>query len=92
MNGYKDWQKTPFTNGNHSFVPDSCCKEVKPGCGDISSGTDHINIDVSTMSYFQPRLGTVIFFVHGVSSFMIVVNQLFCSIMICSDEWLALKA
>lgn len=45
VNGYLDWQKTPFTNGNHSFVPDSCCKEVKPGCGDISSGTDHINID-----------------------------------------------
>ena len=49
--GYKDWQKTPFTHGNHSIVPDSCCKEVKQGCGDISAGTENINIGV-TAFYF----------------------------------------
>ncbi|CAH3184594.1 unnamed protein product [Porites lobata] len=33
VNGYKDWRKTPFTNGSHSIVPDSCCKEMKSECG-----------------------------------------------------------
>ena len=32
--GYKDWQRTRFTQGNHSIVPDSCCKEVKTHCGE----------------------------------------------------------
>lgn len=45
VNGYKDWQTTPFTEGNHTFVPDSCCKEVKTGCGVIPGGTDTSKIN-----------------------------------------------
>ncbi|XP_073245153.1 CD63 antigen-like [Porites lutea] len=33
VNGYEDWQTTPFTNGTHGIVPDSCCKKMKSGCG-----------------------------------------------------------
>ena len=57
VNGYKDWQRTPFTKGNHTFVPDSCCKEVKTGCGVIPGGTDtsKINTEVTilTISTYQ---------------------------------------
>lgn len=42
VNSYEDWQRTPFTGGNHSFVPDSCCKVVTKGCGNISKGTSNI--------------------------------------------------
>ena len=45
VNDYRDWRRTPFTAGNHTFVPDSCCKEVQPGCGVIPDGTDTDNIN-----------------------------------------------
>ena len=49
VNGYEDWQTTPFTNGSHSIVPDSCCKEVKSKCGNKFS-KDDIYTDVSLKS------------------------------------------
>lgn len=60
VNNYKDWQRTPFTGGNHTFVPDSCCKEVKTGCGVIPGGTDtsKINTEVHvTVLTISPYLG-----------------------------------
>ncbi|EDO47592.1 predicted protein [Nematostella vectensis] len=33
INGFKDWQRSYYTKGNHSIVPDSCCKTVSKGCG-----------------------------------------------------------
>jgi len=32
-NGYEDWQRSTFARGNHSIVPDSCCREPKKDCG-----------------------------------------------------------
>ena len=49
VNGYEDWQTTRFSNGSHSIVPDSCCKEMKSGCGNKFS-KDDIYTDVSLKS------------------------------------------
>lgn len=55
VNSYEDWQRTPFTGGNHSFVPDSCCKVVTKGCGNISAGTSNIYTEVSLCLFFVGR-------------------------------------
>ncbi|XP_031573557.1 CD63 antigen-like [Actinia tenebrosa] len=34
VNNYTDWQRSPFSNGSHDKVPDSCCHDKKPGCGE----------------------------------------------------------
>lgn len=39
---YKDWQESPFTNKSDGVVPESCCKKMESGCGDISSSQDSI--------------------------------------------------
>lgn len=35
---YTDWEKAKLYNGNHSVVPDSCCREMKAGCGNFAPG------------------------------------------------------
>lgn len=33
---YTDWQLAKVFNGNHSVVPDSCCREMTIGCGNFA--------------------------------------------------------
>lgn len=83
--GYKDWQKTPFTRGNHSIVPDSCCKEVKQGCGDISAVTENINIGGcydKTLDLLRGNL--LIIFGLGVAVAVIqLLSMIFALVLIC---------
>lgn len=46
MNGYIDWRRIFFIDGNYIFVFDSCCKEVKIGCGVILDGIDISKINM----------------------------------------------
>lgn len=82
---YTDWWKTPFTQGNHSRVPDSCCKEVKKNCGDISAGTENIYKEgcyAKTLKLLRDNL--IIICGIGVAVAVIqLVSMIFALVLIC---------
>lgn len=84
VNGYKDWQTTPFTNGNHTIVPDSCCKEMKSGCG-IKFSTDNIYTEgcyKKTLKLLQDNL----MIIGGIGIAVAVIqllSMIFSMVLIC---------
>ncbi|KAJ7373773.1 hypothetical protein OS493_011382 [Desmophyllum pertusum] len=85
VNNYTDWRRSHFTNGNPSFVPDSCCKEMNPGCGDISEGTDNINTEgcyKKTLALLRDNL--IIICGIGVAVAVIqLLSMIFALVLIC---------
>lgn len=87
VNGYTDWQRTPFTGGNHTFVPDSCCKDVKPGCGVIPGGTD--TSKVNTEGCYQKTLDLLrdnLIIICGIGVAVAVIqllSMIFALVMMC---------
>lgn len=85
VNGYRDWRNTPFTDGNHSKVPDSCCKEVKPKCGDTSVVTGNIYTEgcyKKTLNLLRDNL-TIIFGIGVAVAVIQLLSMIFALVLIC---------
>ncbi|XP_078345869.1 tetraspanin-4-like [Oculina patagonica] len=87
VNDYTDWRRSSFSGGNHTRVPDSCCKDVKPGCGKIPGGTDTSNINTEgcykkTLALLRDNL--IIICGIGVAVAVIqLLSMIFALVMIC---------
>lgn len=85
VNGYKDWQNAPFTEGKHNKVPDSCCKEVKAKCGDAVASTENIYTEgcyEKTLNLLRDNL--ILIFGIGVAVAVIqLLSMIFALVLIC---------
>ncbi|XP_068675030.1 tetraspanin-4-like [Montipora foliosa] len=83
---YKDWQRSYFTQGNHSFVPDSCCKKESSGCGNISEGTSSIYTEgcyKKTLELLRNNL--LIIGAIGVAVAVVqLLSMIFAMVLICN--------
>lgn len=83
---YTDWQRSYFTQGNHSVVPDSCCKEESSGCGNISEGTNSIYTEgcyKKTLELLRNNL--LIIGAIGVAVAVVqLLSMIFAMVLICN--------
>ena len=70
-NNYTDWYQSKFTGGKH-FVPDSCCKEEKEGCGKESPKGIYTDVGFD----FSCLLDIGVFCVLVRGTFMIMNNTI----------------
>ncbi|XP_028518583.1 CD63 antigen [Exaiptasia diaphana] len=84
INNYRDWQRTPFSNGSHSVVPDSCCQKKKAGCGKNFQDKDIYGEGcyVKVKSLLKDNL-MVIFGVGLAVAFIQVLAMIFSMVLIC---------
>ncbi|EDO47593.1 predicted protein [Nematostella vectensis] len=84
INGYEDWQQTPFANGSSTLVPDSCCKKETKDCGS-NFAQDDINTK-GCLGTIMKLLKDNLMIVGGVGVGVAVIQILamtFAMVLIC---------